>query len=81
MGREIRALFNVSSHAPDEEGDRAVEDIGAAVGALLADPLYEDLNVLDEGCTEAYRAMDDVQRGRVGYLLRAALHRVDKGGL
>lgn len=86
MGRDqvrTEIVFYVSRHNSDQDAtdDQAVEDFDAAVGALLEDPQYQDGLCVMEDCTSVYRRMDDNRRARVGYLLRRALHRVDKGGM
>lgn len=63
----IEIVFRVSADVEDSDGDAVVEDFRAAVGALLALPRYADLVSLDDGCTEAYRALpyDDDRHLRV----------------
>lgn len=84
MGREtvrIEILFSVYD-SQREEDEAVVEDFRAAVGALLALPRYVDVVALDEGCTEAYRALpgDDDRMARVRADLSAADWAVRKAG-
>lgn len=80
-GRQI--FFRLSKHnSPQDAADeQAMEDVQAAVGALLTDPVHADLVAMEGGFVEAYRAVmkDPVARGRVAYLLIQALARVRKG--
>lgn len=86
MGRtyeSVEITFSLSDHnSQDDVDDReAMEDFKAAVGALLASPVYADLALEISDCTGSYQAMNSDRRTRVGYLLRKALHRVDKDGM
>lgn len=63
---------------PDDR--KCLEDFQALLGAVLADPAYEDQVPDGGGYVDAYRAMmaDPVARGRVAFLLIQALARVRK---
>lgn len=64
---------------PDDR--KTLEDFQALLGAVLADPAYEDLVFDGDGYVAAYRALvdDPESRGRVASTLIRALARVRRG--
>lgn len=64
---------------PDDR--KCLEDFQALLGAVLADPSYEDQVPDAGGYVDSYQQMmnDPVARGRVAFLLIQALARVRKG--